>query len=210
MHNMLLQILEDGEITMSDGQVISFRNCIIIMTSNVGVEAMDKALNPMGYTTSSTKRSLDQEDVLNLATDALKREFAPEFLNRLDGVIAFKDLDREIAKSIVMLELDKLKDRIVMNYLGCTLKISDAVVEELLNLGFSPEYGAREIRRAVERYIEDPLAQKMFGLDDTTIVISEFRADIKRGKIEINRREQGPPIPVIDTASFYDNPLPIH
>ncbi len=155
MH-MLLQILEEGRITDTLGRRIDFRNTIIIMTSNVGAEQLAKGTAPLGFgsDTASENRS-DDEKLLNIA----KKFFKPEFINRVDDIIVFGKLTKEHLLSIVDIELDKLRERLLGRKLA--LEISDEVKEFLISRGYEPEFGARPLRRAVERYIEDPLAEEL-------------------------------------------------
>ncbi len=154
MH-MLLQILEEGRITDTLGRRIDFRNTIIIMTSNVGAEqlARNSVLGFGGDTASETQKS--DEKLLGIA----KKFFKPEFINRVDDIIVFRKLDKNDLIGIVDIELGKLRERLLGRKLD--LVLDDDVKEFLISKGYEPEFGARPLRRAVERYIEDPLAEEL-------------------------------------------------
>ncbi len=156
MH-MLLQILEEGRITDTLGRRIDFRNAIIIMTSNVGASQISKGLAPMGFSDDlATKSKQNDERLLEIA----KKFFKPEFINRVDDIIVFRKLDRTDLQNIVKIELEKLRERLMPSR-HLDLQVSDEVLEHLINKGYEPEFGARPLRRAVERLIEDPLSEQL-------------------------------------------------
>ncbi|HWN95971.1 MAG TPA: ATP-dependent Clp protease ATP-binding subunit [Methylomirabilota bacterium] len=154
--NMLLQILEEGKLTDNVGRVINFRNTIILMTSNVGSETIKKQ-STMGFSPITDESSYDRmrEKILEEA----KRQFRPEFLNRLDDIIVFRSLTRPDLIEILELEAQKVTDRLKGKNLVLQLdaKAKDFLVEK----GYDPTYGARPMRRSVERYLEDPLAEEL-------------------------------------------------
>ena len=172
MH-MLLQILEEGHLTDSLGRRIDFRNTVVIMTSNVGAqELMRSSSLGFGGGNDSVKA---EERLLAIA----KKTFKPEFINRVDNIIVFNKLDRASLLKIIDIELDKLKKRLAGRELD--LEITDAVKEFLLGKGFEPEFGARPLRRSIERYIEDPLAEELLkGRFDTS---SGIRVECDQQKI---------------------------
>ncbi|MPM68841.1 Chaperone protein ClpB [bioreactor metagenome] len=153
--HMLLQILEEGKLTDSLGRRIDFRNTIIIMTSNVGAEQLVKGTSAMGFGTPGSNDVKIQERLLETA----KKYFKPEFLNRVDDVIIFRKLEKEDLLAIVDLEVKAVADRLRSRNLE--LKLENDVRNFLISKGFEPEYGARPLRRAVERYLEDPLAEEL-------------------------------------------------
>ncbi|MBE6405742.1 MAG: ATP-dependent Clp protease ATP-binding subunit [Lentisphaerae bacterium] len=154
MH-LLLQILEEGRLTDTLGRRVDFRNTIIIMTSNIGAAMMNHS-NSMGFESSRTKEE-NFERTSNQLLEAAKKQFKPEFLNRVDDIVVFRKLEREDLAAIIRLELDKVIRRLADR--GCTLNIEPSVVEFLIEKGYKPEFGARPLRRAVERYLEDELAE---------------------------------------------------
>lgn len=156
--NMLLQILDDGHITDSLGRRIDFRNTIIIMTSNIGARQLKDFGAGVGFGTAS-KKEQSEAHAKGIIESALKKSFAPEFLNRIDDVVVFNALEREDIHSIIDIELDKLLLRI--SDLGYTLKLSEKAKDYIADKGFDKKYGARPLKRAIQKYIEDALAEEI-------------------------------------------------
>ncbi len=156
--NMLLQILDDGYITDSLGRKIDFRHTIIIMTSNIGSRQLKDFGAGVGFGTASKKQQADSH-AKSVIENALKKSFAPEFLNRIDDVIIFNTLEKEDIHAIIDIELEKLLGRI--DGLGYTLKLSDKAKDYIADKGFDRQYGARPLKRAIQKYIEDALAEKI-------------------------------------------------
>jgi ATP-dependent Clp protease ATP-binding subunit ClpC len=155
MH-LLLQILEDGKVTDSLGRKIDFRNTIIIMTSNVGADLIRRQTT-MGF--GAPKDSQDYETMRDKILEETKRVFKPEFLNRLDEIIVFRSLSKPDLLKIVDLEVNKVKRRLKLKEIEIVL--DEPAHEFVINKGYDPTYGARPMRRAVERYLEDPLAEEL-------------------------------------------------
>ncbi len=155
MH-LLLQILEDGKVTDSLGRKIDFRNTIIIMTSNVGADLIRRQTT-MGF--GAPKDSQDYETMRDKILEETKRVFKPEFLNRLDEIIVFRTLSKPDLLKIVDLEVNKVKRRLKLKEIEIVL--NEPAHEFVINKGYDPTYGARPMRRAVERYLEDPLAEEL-------------------------------------------------
>ena len=153
--NMLLQILEEGKLTDSVGRTISFRNTIILMTSNVGSETIKKQ-STMGFSPITDENSY--EKMREKIMDEAKRTFKPEFLNRLDDVIVFRSLTKPDLVEILDLEIGKVKERLKNKNIQLTL--DDKAKDFLVEKGYDPNYGARPMRRSVERFLEDPLAEE--------------------------------------------------
>jgi ATP-dependent Clp protease ATP-binding subunit ClpC len=156
--NMLLQILDDGHITDSLGRKIDFRNTIIIMTSNIGARQLKDFGVGVGFGTSSKVAQADAH-AKGIIEGALKKSFAPEFLNRIDDVVIFNSLERDDIHSIIDIELDKLLNRI--SDLGYTLNLSNKAKDYIADKGFDKKYGARPLKRAIQKYIEDALAEEI-------------------------------------------------
>ncbi|NJB70416.1 ATP-dependent Clp protease ATP-binding subunit ClpC [Saonia flava] len=156
--NMLLQVLDDGFLTDSLGRKIDFRNTIIIMTSNIGARQLKDFGQGVGFGTAAMKSQADthQKSVIE---NALKKAFAPEFLNRIDDVIVFNPLEREHIHKIIDIELSKLFSRI--KDIGYHLSLSDAAKDYIADKGFDKQYGARPLKRAIQKYIEDALAEEI-------------------------------------------------
>jgi ATP-dependent Clp protease ATP-binding subunit ClpC len=156
--NMLLQILDDGHITDSLGRRIDFRNTIIIMTSNIGSRQLKDFGAGVGFGTASKTAQADA-NAKSVIENALKKSFAPEFLNRIDDVIVFNALEREDIHSIIDIELKKLVTRI--EGLGYKLNLSEEAKDYIADKGFDKQYGARPLKRAIQKYIEDALAEEI-------------------------------------------------
>ena len=156
--NTLLQILDDGHITDSLGRKIDFRNTIIIMTSNIGARQLKDFGGGVGFGTTSKNAQADAH-AKSVIEGALKKSFAPEFLNRIDDVIVFNALEKEDIHFIIDIELDKLLQRIAD--LGYTLHLSDKAKDYIAEKGFDKKYGARPLKRAIQKYIEDALAEEI-------------------------------------------------
>jgi ATP-dependent Clp protease ATP-binding subunit ClpC len=154
MH-LLLQILEEGKITDSLGRKIDFRNTIVIMTSNVGAELI-KRQTALGFSAIADHGSY--EAMRDKILDESKRVFKPEFLNRVDDMIVLHQLDRSGLVKIVDLEVAKVIERVRGK--DIKVKLDRGAVEFLINKGYDPLYGARPMRRAVEKFLEDPLAEE--------------------------------------------------
>jgi len=161
--NVLLQIMEDGRLTDSLGRVVSFRECVLIMTSNVGARNID-AGRPIGFgSDEQTTDTLDEDSeyvrMKAKVIDELKKTFRPEFLNRVDDTIVFRALTGDEIRQIVDLELVKVVDRLATQ--GMTLEVSPGVKELLAAEGYDRRFGARPLRRALQRIIEDPLSEEI-------------------------------------------------
>jgi len=152
--NMLLQILEDGKLTDSFGRQVDFRNTIILMTSNVGSEALRKQTS-IGFTPASEQ--FTYESMKEKILDEAKRAFRPEFLNRLSDVVVFRSLNKPDLIQILDLEVLKVTDR--LKHKNIRINLDQKAKDFLTEKGYDPQYGARPMRRAVERYLEDPLAE---------------------------------------------------
>ncbi|MBP5320433.1 MAG: AAA family ATPase [Kiritimatiellae bacterium] len=147
--NILLQVLDDGRLTDSHGRTVSFRNAVIIMTSNLGSELL----------TSSTI----SEETRSAVMELLKRHFRPEFLNRLDETVLFQPLGKEQIREIVKLQVADLANRLAEQEL--TLEIDEAGLDALAKVGYDPVYGARPVKRAIQRELETPIARKIIAGD---------------------------------------------
>ncbi|MDT0641724.1 ATP-dependent Clp protease ATP-binding subunit [Zunongwangia sp. F363] len=156
--NMLLQVLDDGYLTDSLGRKIDFRNTIIIMTSNIGARKLKDFGQGVGFGTAAMKAQVD-ENTRGVIEGALKKAFAPEFLNRIDDVVIFNSLEREDIHKIIDIELSKLYGRI--GSLGYNLTLSDKAKDFIADKGFDKQYGARPLNRAIQKYIEDALAEEI-------------------------------------------------
>src|SRR5262249_39316964 len=160
--NILLQILEDGRLTDAQGRTVDFRNSIVIMTSNIG--AQDIARNtPLGFAVSD-ETGVTYEDMKSRIMGELKKVFRPEFLNRIDEVIVFHKLSKEEILEIVDLMVDRVRAQVAEHELQ--LDLSKDAKELLVDKGWDPAMGARPLRRAIQRYVEDPLADEVLKAGD--------------------------------------------
>ncbi len=190
--NTMLQILDDGRLTDGQGRTVNFKNTVIIMTSNVG-SSMIKESARIGFSVNTR----DQKDdaVRTRLLTALRQTFRPEFLNRVDDIIVFNPLSKEHLRSIVDIQLKRLGSQLEGR--GLHLEITDAAKDALLTEGYDAEYGARPMRRAIQRLIQDPLSLRLLEGDyvtgDTVLV------DAADGKLTFGRRP-GPPEPVEEEA----------
>jgi ATP-dependent Clp protease ATP-binding subunit ClpC len=187
--NMLLQILDDGHITDSLGRKIDFRNTIIIMTSNIGARQLKDFGSGVGFGTASKSAQAD-ENAKNIIEGALKKSFAPEFLNRIDDVIVFNALERDDIHSIIDIELDKLLHRI--SDLGYTLNLSEKAKDYIADKGFDKKYGARPLKRAIQKYIEDALAEEIVNskLTEGDTIAMDLDAAENKLTIKIKKGEK--------------------
>ena len=157
--NTLLQILEDGRLTDSQGRTVDFRNAIVIMTSNVGASEIAKNTG-IGFTVGD-ETGLSYDDMKNRIMGELKKVFRPEFINRIDEVIVFHKLTKEEITSIVELLLQRIRESLAERELS--LNLSNEAADFLVDKGWDPAMGARPLRRAIQRYIEDPLADEVLS-----------------------------------------------
>jgi ATP-dependent Clp protease ATP-binding subunit ClpC len=158
--NLLLQVLDDGILTDSLGRKVDFRNTIIIMTSNIGARDIKNLGRGIGFSESET--AFDYAKMKTIIQDALKKVFNPEFLNRVDDVIVFKALEKEDIFKIIDKMANELFKRI--KDIGFEIEISKGAKEFIVEKGFDPKFGARPLRRAIQKYIEDPLAEELLGV----------------------------------------------
>jgi ATP-dependent Clp protease ATP-binding subunit ClpC len=156
--NLLLQVLDDGHMTDGLGRKIDFKNTILIMTSNIGARQLADFGTGVGFGTKSKTEQKDEESKM-VVQSALRKAFSPEFLNRIDDMIMFKSLTRENIHLIIDLELEKLYGRI--NDLGYKIEMTEAAKDFIVDKGYDEKFGARPLKRAIQKYIEDPLAEEI-------------------------------------------------
>lgn len=182
--NMLLQVLEDGRLTDAKGRTVSFKNTLLIMTSNIGSKVIEKGGGNLGFELGETSSQYNQ--IRSRVMDEMKQFFRPELLNRIDEIIVFRQLQRQEVWQIADLMIREVGQRLVEQ--GITLEVTDALKELLVAEGFSPSYGARPLRRAIARLLEDNLAEAMLAgtvnAGDTAI------ADVNEdGQVQIQRKQ---------------------
>ncbi|WP_424493461.1 ATP-dependent Clp protease ATP-binding subunit [Salinimicrobium sp. GXAS 041] len=187
--NMLLQVLDDGYLTDSLGRKIDFRNTIIIMTSNIGARKLKDFGQGVGFGTAAKKSQVD-ENARGVIENALKKAFAPEFLNRVDDVVIFNALEQEHIHKIIDIELQKLFGRI--GTLGYDLKLSDKAKDYIAEKGFDRQFGARPLNRAIQKYIEDALAEEIItsNVSEGDKIFMDFDEEKKELTINIEKTKK--------------------
>jgi ATP-dependent Clp protease ATP-binding subunit ClpC len=185
---MLLQVLDDGYLTDSLGRKIDFRNTIIIMTSNIGARKLKEFGQGVGFGTKARKDQAD-ENTRKVIEAALKKAFAPEFLNRIDDVVVFNTLEQEDIFKIIDIELDKLYKRI--EEMGYKFELSEAAKKFIAEKGFDKQYGARPLNRAIQKYIEDALAERIVN---SAISVGDYiKMDLNEDTNELDIEIQNQP-----------------
>ncbi len=183
--NILLQILEDGRLTDAQGRTVDFRHAIVIMTSNIG--AAEIARNtPLGFAVSDDETGITYDDMKNRIMGELKKVFRPEFLNRIDDVIVFHKLQKEEIKQIVELLLLRIRESMAERELQ--LELTEPAKDLLVDKGWDPAMGARPLRRAIQRYIEDPLADFVLReqlMPGATVVVDPAEGD-EEGEVRLS------------------------
>ena len=174
--NMLLQVLDDGFLTDSLGRKIDFSNTIIIMTSNVGARKLKDFGTGVGFGTSA-QREQESANARGVIENALKKTFAPEFLNRIDDVVVFNNLERAHIEKIIDIELAKLLERI--SELGYKLKLSKKAKDFIADKGFDKQYGARPLKRALQKYVEDAIAEQIIksNIQEGDVITMDFKKE---------------------------------
>ncbi len=191
--NLLLQVLDDGQLTDSLGRKIDFKNTIIIMTSNIGSRQLKDFGRGVGFNTTAKQESGEEIDK-GVVESALRKTFAPEFLNRIDDVVIFNSLTKESMHEIIDLELEGLYNRI--ERIGYTVKISKEAKDYIVGKGFDPQYGARPLKRAIQKYLEDPLAEEIIksGVtegDAVSVDYDKAKDDIKIKVTKAKSKKKG-------------------
>ena len=194
VHNMLLQIMEEGHLSDAKGRKVDFRNAIIVMTSNIGAD-MIKNQTSLGFAMKrdeANEERLSYEDMRKKLNESLKRAFRPEFINRMDSVVIFRSLNKEDIKQIVSLELAKVSERLKDHNL--LLTASEEALTSLSTLGYDTEFGARPLRRVIQQKVEDPLSDRLLAGeflngDSITIDVNED------GELTLNKADEKIPEP---------------
>ena len=177
VYNILLQVLDDGQLTDGLGRKVDFKNTLIIMTSNIGVRQLKDFGQGVGFATKARQEAAE-ENAKGVIQNALKRTFSPEFLNRIDDVIVFNSLGQEEIFQIIDITLSHLLKR--MSNMGYSLKLSEEAKKFVAEKGFDPQFGARPLHRAIQKYIEDPLAEQILNVNPPEG--SVFEADLNTEK----------------------------
>lgn len=173
--NMLLQILEDGRLTDSQGRTVDFKNTVIIMTSNVGARLITEKQSSLGFNSENENaEESEKKDIKELVTGELRKVFRPEFLNRVDDIIVFNKLNKGEIKQIAVKMLKTLENR--LDKMNIKISFTDNAISEIADKGFDENYGARPLRRAIQNEIEDPLSEQMLEgkVKDGAVVTCDF------------------------------------
>jgi len=196
VHNMLLQIMEEGHLSDAKGRKVDFRNAIIVMTSNIGAD-MIKKQSSLGFALKRdeiSEEKLSYEDMRKKLNESLKRAFRPEFINRLDSVVIFRSLNKEDIQKIVRLELDKVAERLKEHNL--VLTATPEALAALADLGYDSDFGARPLRRVIQQKVEDPLSDKLLGGDfrdgDSIMVILNPEGEVVLERSPEANQEEAP------------------
>jgi ATP-dependent Clp protease ATP-binding subunit ClpC len=189
--NILLQVLDDGILTDGLGRRVDFRNTILIMTSNIGVRDLKDFGAGIGFTTSPTTGMYSDEVMKSTIQSALKKAFSPEFLNRLDDVIVFNSLQREHIHVIIDLTLNKLFARV--KDLGYSVELTEKAKDFLSEKGYDPQYGARPLNRAIQKFLEDPVAEEILKgeVGEGDIIVADYEKDKEELTIKHKKKRSG-------------------
>lgn len=190
--NILLQVLDEGRMTDGNGRIVDFRNTIIIMTSNAGTRQLKDFSHGIGFNAISINGAANEQSkeyARSIIQKALSRQFAPEFLNRLDEIITFDQLDAKAIRRIVDVELDKLVKRISKN--GYAVTVTDAAKTFLATKGYDPQFGARPLKRAIQTYVEDEICEKiLFGeINAGDAIVVDKKSDEEKLTVEKANKE---------------------
>ncbi|MCS7077580.1 MAG: ATP-dependent Clp protease ATP-binding subunit [Bacteroidia bacterium] len=188
--NILLQVLDDGILTDSMGRKVDFKNTVIIMTSNVGARELKNFGKTIGFAPEDKEREAQQDNLKRTIQNALRKVFAPEFLNRIDDAIVFNPLEKEHIIQIIDLALNKMFKRLeALNY---KIEVTHAVKEFLAEKGYDPQYGARPLNRAIQKYLEDPIAEEILksSLKEGDLLKVDYKPNDEGVTVSVIRKEE--------------------
>jgi len=187
--NILLQVLDEGQLTDSLGRKVDFKNTIIIMTSNIGSRQLKDFGQGVGFSTGAKKDASD-DHAKGVIENALKKAFSPEFLNRIDDIVVFNPLVKDDINRIIDIELDSVFKRV--NVLGYEISITEVAKNFIADKGFDANFGARHLKRALQKYIEDPLAEKIIQstINEGDAVMIDFDSELNEIKIEVQKTKK--------------------
>jgi ATP-dependent Clp protease ATP-binding subunit ClpC len=191
--NLLLQILEDGRLTDTKGRTVDFRNTLLIMTSNIGSKVIEKGGSGLGFDWSEDQADAGYRFISSLVNEELKAYFRPEFLNRLDEIIVFRQLTKNEVKQISSILLNEVFSR--LREQGITLEVTERFKDRLVDEGYDPSYGARPLRRAITRLLEDCLAEEILSgrLQEADVVVVDIDDQGQIKVLQGDKRELLPP-----------------
>jgi ATP-dependent Clp protease ATP-binding subunit ClpC len=185
--NMLLQLLDDGRLTDAQGRTVDFKNTLLIMTSNIGSRVIEKGGGGLGFTFSENQSDSQYNHIRSLVNEEMKQYFRPEFLNRLDEIIVFRQLTKDEVKQIANIMLREVAERLTEQ--GITLEVTERFKERVVEEGYSPSYGARPLRRAIMRLLEDAIAEAILSgrIKDGDTAVVDVNHD---GEVWVEQSEQ--------------------
>jgi ATP-dependent Clp protease ATP-binding subunit ClpC len=189
IYNILLQVLDDGQLTDGLGRRVDFKNTMIIMTSNIGVRQLKDFGEGVGFATQARVQNADEMGKA-VIEKALKRTFSPEFLNRIDDVIIFNSLSKENIFQIIDILMKGVMKR--LTNLGFSLELSDEAKEFIADKGYDHQFGARPLHRAIQKYLEDPLAEEILNMHVKAGDVLKADLDKENGKLVFTLGEQKP------------------
>jgi len=189
LFNLLLQILDDGRLTDAQGRTVDFKNTLLIMTSNIGSRVIEKGGGGLGFTFAEDQAESQYNYVRSLVNEELKQHFRPEFLNRLDEIIVFRQLTRDEVKQIANLMLREVAARLTEQ--GITLEVTERFKDRVVEEGYNPSYGARPLRRAIVRLLEDAIAEAILSgqIKDRDTAIVDVGDDGEVRVLQSDKRE---------------------
>ena len=187
VYNILLQVLDDGQLTDGLGRKVDFKNTLIIMTSNIGVRQLKDFGQGVGFNTEARQKAAE-EHTKGVIQNALKRTFSPEFLNRIDDVVIFNSLDQEDIFKIIDITLGDLHKR--LEGMGYSLTLSEDAKKFVAEKGFDPQFGARPLHRAIQKYIEDPLAEFILGKNPAEGAVLEAKLNKNEDGLDISQSKK--------------------
>jgi ATP-dependent Clp protease ATP-binding subunit ClpC len=187
--NLLLQVLDDGQLTDSLGRKVNFKNSIIIMTSNTGSRQLKDFGTGVGFSTKNKLAAAEDESKAVIEKE-LKKKFAPEFLNRVDDVVMFNSLSKDDINQIIKIELEKLVERV--EKMEFKLTITDSAIEYIASEGFDPQYGARPLKRAIQRHVEDVLTEDIiqYNPEKGSTLILDYNSDTEKMVVTIQSEKK--------------------
>lgn len=181
--NVFLQMLDDGHLTDAQGRKASFKNCVILMTSNVGTRVLKDFGTGVGFSTKSSESS-NGEKIKSILDGELKKKFAPEFINRLDEIIYFNSLSKENINSILDLELNKSQKR--LNEIGFSFEIDQSMRDHLCEVGYDPKYGARPLKRSIQKWVDDYITETLLDEPEKDSILKlSYDKEENKTKIEL-------------------------
>jgi ATP-dependent Clp protease ATP-binding subunit ClpC len=189
IYNILLQVLDDGQLTDGLGRKIDFKNSLIIMTSNIGVRQLKEFGDGVGFATAARVQN-QEENNKAVIEKALKRTFSPEFLNRIDDVVIFNALTKDNIHSIIDILMKGVMKRLVN--LGFSLELTEEAKDFIADKGYDAQYGARPLHRAIQKYLEDPLAEEILSMNvkDGDTLIASLDKENSKIKFELKKKEE--------------------